>query len=203
LTDKANGLRVFDWAQDYKPNGRSNIKRGHWLEQTPEMRDARACRHTCGYCGFQTDTPAADGFCTECWGSEYLQLTELKLLRMLPCAQHLPDRAALTAQELTALTPRYTHAQLHGTTERDKARIARARARLTSDRDSAIKHAQAQFDGLTWLMDQGYKTDNVIYYHHTGKFAFGWRQPLSGDVLLATKALLVSFPFPHEIVETK
>src|SRR5262245_25066500 len=33
------GVRVFDWAQDYRPFGSDTIKRGHYLEQTEEMRE--------------------------------------------------------------------------------------------------------------------------------------------------------------------
>ena len=37
----SQGLRVFDWAQDYPINFPSPIKRGHYLKQTEEMRTAR------------------------------------------------------------------------------------------------------------------------------------------------------------------
>lgn len=57
VTDK--GLRVFDWAQDY-PHQLPHIRRGHWLEQTDEMREARANRVECGYTGSPLDPLPAD-----------------------------------------------------------------------------------------------------------------------------------------------
>lgn len=35
------GLRVSDWAQDHQPNYSLTIKRGYYLDQTDEMRQAR------------------------------------------------------------------------------------------------------------------------------------------------------------------
>src|SRR5215472_14446345 len=57
-TDK--GLRVFDWAKDYPIDFSPNIARGHWLEQTAEMREVRRNTVGCGYCGRQE--PAAKGY---------------------------------------------------------------------------------------------------------------------------------------------
>lgn len=39
---------------------------------------------------------------------------------------------------------------------------------------------------------------NVIYYDHTGRFGFGWREPLS-DVELSTVLDIISeFSFPYD-----
>ena len=125
-----NGFRVFDWAQDHPIGGMSpHVKRGHWLEITDEMRAIRRDTLSCGYCGkYAPAGKDAPPFHLDCIGSEYLKPDDLHLLRMLPVEQHHPKRAPLTAAERAELVPLYKDAQLHGRTERDKARIAKARA---------------------------------------------------------------------------
>jgi hypothetical protein len=195
--DGKNGHRVFDWAMDYKPNNNPNLKRGHWLEQTEEMRTARANRCKCGFCGNQMDMPDVPKFCPKCLDSEYLKSTELHLTRMQPIANEV--REPLTPDELAERLPLYKDAQLHGTTARGRARIAKRRADLLKERDSAIRNANTEYDGMIWLMDHGI-TEQPIYYNHTGRFCFGWR---SGGVDAAVKpdliAALDGFPFPFDI----
>ena len=192
-----SGHRVFDWAQDYMPNRNPNLKRGHWLEQTEEMRTMRANRCKCGYCGNQMDMPDVPAFCPNCLDSEYLKSTELHLTRMQPVAND--KRAALTEAELAERLPLYKDAQLHGSTARGKARIAKRRADIAKKRDAEIHHANVEHDGLLWLMDHGI-SEEPIYYSHTGKFGFGWR---SSGVDAAVKpellAALADFPFAYEI----
>ena len=196
--DSKNGLRVFDWAEDYPINFGANIKRGHWLEITPEMREARRNTCECGYCGRQE--PAAKGyvFCPHCIGSKYLKRSELDLLRMLPIDCKEP-RAPLTKAESDHLMPLYTHAQIHGNTERDKKRIADRRSRIIKDAETDIRNATIERDGMLWLIDHGITTDNVIYYKHTGKFSFGWSKPLESDVKSALLDVISEFPFEYEI----
>ena len=90
-------------------------------------------------------------------------------------------RAPLTPAERAHLLPLYVQAQTYGNTERDKARIAKARADLAAKFETVTRNATIERDGFTWLMDHGIKTDNVIYYSHTGRFGFGWREPLGPD----------------------
>lgn len=49
-------VRLFDWYEGIYPN--RDIKIGHWLEQTLEMKAIRQNTLACGYCGFQI-RPAA------------------------------------------------------------------------------------------------------------------------------------------------
>lgn len=197
VSDK--GLRVFDWAQDYRPNGCSTRKRGHWIEQTAEMKAARENTVCCGYCGKQE--PSAKGlvFCPHCLDSEYLTLDTLHLLRMLPTSLHNPNRGKLTAAEHEWLYPQFKSAQLHGTTERGKARIAKARKDLVIERDKAIYQATTKHDGMIWLLDKGLKIDNVIYYTHTDRFSFGWRQAVDDGVVSEILEIISEFPFNYEI----
>lgn len=194
----ASGLRVFDWAQDYKPNGNAWRKRGHWLEQTEEMRSIRANTCACGYCGKQEPISKGLKFCDACIGSEYLEPKELYLLRMLPIsAKH--ERAELTEAEKAYLLPIYKDAQLHGHTPRDKARITEKRAELEEDYKKAIKTAETEYKGFTWLLDHGIKTDNVIYYSHMNKFSFGWRKPIPAEIKSELLNTLKQFPYPFEL----
>lgn len=107
VTDK--GLRVFDWALDYKPDGwEKSIKQGHYLDLTPEMIEVRENRLKCGYCGKQydkRDTPAPPMFCTSCLGSEYLREKDLYLTRIGPVKGY--EYSTLTAEELEVLLPVY------------------------------------------------------------------------------------------------
>lgn len=196
VSDK--GLRVFDWAQDYRPYGSPTLKRGHWIEQTADMKSARDNTVACGYCGKQE--PAAKGltFCPHCIDSEYLTADTLHLTRMQYVSSK-GDRAKLSAAEHEWLYPQFKAAQLHGTTERGKARIAKQRADLIKERDAAIEKANAKFDGITWLMDNGLNVDNVIYYDHTQRFSFGWRKPISADMVSEILAVISEFPFLYEI----
>jgi hypothetical protein len=194
---------VFDWAEDVLPPWmRQSTKRGHYLDQTAEMREARHNTATCGYCGKQE--PAAKGytFCPHCIGSEYLKASELYLTRM-----HLvdiaEDRASLTEAERAQLLPLYKEAQLHGHTARDKARIAKERADIQREYEAAIRKATTKRDGLTWLMDRGIRTDNVIYYDHTETWCFGWRTPIGQDLIGDLHANLEGFPFKTEFKTEK
>lgn len=193
------GYRVFDWAMDSRyAHGNPNLKRGHWIEQTEEMRAVRANRCKCGYCGNQMTMPDVPAFCPQCLDSEHLKSDQLHLTRMQPIANN--ERAPLTEAELAERLPLYKAAQIHGSTERSKVRIAKRRARLVTGRDDTIKHANIEHDGNMWLMDRGI-TEEPIYYKHTGRFCFGWRN--DGGVDAAVKpeliAALEGFPFPYDV----
>lgn len=199
------GLRVFDWARDsIWVNGRENktIKRGHYLEQTAEMREIRRNTVKCLYCGAQEAAAKGYVFCPHCIGSEYLTEKDLKLTRMVPvCDLHRDDiYKELTEAEAAHLLPLFKEAQIHGHTERDKKRIAKQRETLAREYEIIrIARATTERDGFLWLMDHGIKTDNVIFYSHTGRFGFGWRKPLGETVLGDLLNLITEFPFSYDI----
>lgn len=193
------GLRIFDWAQDYIWTVPA-IKTGHWIDLTPEMREARRNTCACGYCGKQE--PAAKGyvFCPHCLGSEYLTVENLPLTRMAPVDVPLCfKRAPLTDAEQSYLLPLYRKAQLHGATAGDKARIAELRRGIEETYRAKTTNAKHERDGLIWLMDRGVKTDNVIYYAHKGQFCFGWRKPLDPTTKSDLLDIISEFPFDYEI----
>jgi hypothetical protein len=193
------GLRVFDWAQDYPVDFPQHIKRGHYLDITSEMTEARSRRHKCGYCGHQTDEPASDGFCDQCLDSQYLEVRDLDLLRMQPVKQDGKQRPPLTDDEAAAMLQRYKTAQTHGSTARCKARLAKQRKDIQHKRDITIDNANTEADGMLWLLDHGLNIDNVIYYKHTGRFAFGWRKPIDDALHSDLMDVLVEFPFDYDV----
>lgn len=192
------GLRVFDWAQDYFSTGQKKLKRGHWLEQTEEMRGIRKNTVKCGYCGHQE--PISDKmFCDKCLDSEYLKSNELHLLRLLPIVDDWSKIYPLNEQENNYLLPLYKDAQLHGLTERGKSGLARQRERIEKEYDDAVKNAKTKRDGMLWLLDRGIKIDNCIYYTHSDKFCFGCRSPVDETFKKELLDILVEFPFEYEI----
>lgn len=211
MVTETGGVRVFDYAlqSDSAPHAHGmsaprGVRRGHWLEQTNEMRALRAGTHTCGYCGTKYGQERAGTFCDSCIDSEYLEKKDLHLLRLLPLSDRKASRKPLTQTERNTLEPIYTEGRIRGVTERGKARMAKARADLIASRDKTIRIANTKFDGMTWIMDKGFSTDNVIFYDHmangAGVFSFGWRKPLDKETTDALLDLMSEFPFEYELV---
>lgn len=193
------GWRVFDWAQDYPIDFPKKIKRGHWIEQTDAMREIRRNTNACGYCGHKERAERGLVFCDRCRDNEYLKESDLNLTRMVAVDAKRGDRAELTEAEKAHLLPLYRHAQLHGSTERGKRRIAKERADVEKDLKRSLHVAQTKHDGLVWLMDHGVNTSNVIYHDHTDKFSFGWRQPCDASFVSGLLDIISEFPFSYEI----
>lgn len=193
-------LRVFDWALEFLPYNKF-LMRGHYLEQTAEMREIRRNTDRCGYCG--TQEPAAKGyiFCPHCIDSEYLKESDLKLTRM-KAVDYQGEREELSEAERAHLLPLYREAQTHGTTERGKARIAKLRVNLQTRYHKKIASANTERDGYSWLIDNGFgqlAADNVIFYDHTGRFGFGWRTPLDQYTLDRVLESISEFGWPYDI----
>lgn len=198
-----NGLRVFDLAIDaYLRNGMGvpskDIKRGHYVEFNQHLLDLREYVKKCGYCGKQSITAKDGDFCPHCIDSEYLRENDLPLTRM-QSIKFKGNRAPLTEQELLDYLPKYRQAQLHGTTERGIAYRTKQRVDLVKSAEKTIKHAEIERDGKLWLLDNGAKIENCIYYNHRGVFTFGWQKTLSRDMADTLTSILVEFPFEYEI----
>jgi hypothetical protein len=203
-------LRVFDWAEDYLPD--KKIKRGHYLAITPEMTAVRKHTVACGYCGHQESDTMAASFCPKCLGSEYLAEKDLHLTRLVPVSDK-SDRAPLTEEEASVLVPRWREAQGLGKQSRDVARLSKRRrdiAALVPDAEAkaaaSIKRAHTETNALTWLMDHGFlEIENVIYYKHTGRFSFGWRNALTPAQCSNLRDILDAqgdaFPYHYDIKE--
>lgn len=206
VTEK--GFRVFDWAEDHhssRPMGSMsgrNTRRGHYLDITPDMVALRHDWLKCGYCGAMEHRSAGLVFCPHCIDGEHLTESYLKLTRLRAVDDQRADFPELTAAERAERLPLYRAAQMHGATERGKARIAKLRRDIEAKRAKAMANATAEHDGMLWLLGHGFgqlAADNVIYYSHTSRFCFGWRKPL-GEAELSTVLDFVSdFPFPYEL----
>jgi hypothetical protein len=205
------GRRLFDHYEEYTDR---QFRRGHWLEITPEMAEARRVTLKCGYCGCQygphhkpAPEPVVEGggaFCLRCLDNEYLKPEELHLLRLAPVAEDdKRERAKLTEDERAVLMPLYVTRQTTGNDSRAKKRRDNARADGVKKFEKETAAATTERDGMLWLWDHNVSLDNVIYYSHTGKFSFGWRSPLSDEVASAFLDLLCEFPFPYELVTAK
>lgn len=202
ISDK--GLRVFDWAQDYKPDGwGKSIKQGHYLELTPEMVEVRSNRLTCGYCGKQydrRDNPPV--FCDNCLGSQHLKSTELHLTRVAPVGLKT-NREPLTAEETAVLVPRYEAEQAGKGSERSQKAREQYGQRIKRDYEEKRQKYEIQYLGKQWLFDVGCPLrlmENCIYYDHTGVFTFGWRDKLTeGSDLDWLMANMEKFPYAYTI----
>lgn len=192
-TAEGVNIRLFDWALDFEPYGNKHLKQGHYLEITQEMRDLRDNTYTCGYCGYQ-ELGSTRAFCPKCIGSQYLKAEDLRLTRMLPVSSKA-KRAELTDEERAELMPLYVQAQ----TAQDNKAIIKERERVIAKHAKTTADATTERDACLWLLDRGLRTDNVIYYTHTNRFCFGWRSPLSGELLSRTLDILAEFPYDYDI----
>lgn len=192
------GYRVFDWAEDYPINMPAHFKRGHYLVHTVEMAEVRRNTAGCGYCGKQEPAQKGNVFCPHCIDSEYLNVDNLHLTRM-QAVDCKTDRAELSEAEKAYLLPLYKAAQTHGTTERGRARIKKAYVDLHAEFERSTRKATIKRDGFLWLMDHGLNTANVIYYDHTDKFSFGWRNPVDDILVSEILEVISEFPFNYEI----
>lgn len=198
------GYRVFDWAEDYMPIGANKrIKKGHWLEQTEEMKAIRDNTLKCGYCGKQYAKVSAPVFCDACIDNQYLIEKDLRLLRLYPISTDVKQFPELNEEEQAFLLPRYRERQMFGITERGKARRAKEKADIERAYLKETRSAQRKHDGLLWLWEKGISLDNVIYYDHTDTFSFGWRKPLEPELENRMKELLEGFPFTYEFKKEK
>lgn len=188
------GHRLFDWHESIAPNRK--IKSGHYLIVTDEMKDIRENVHKCGYCGSHHHKDEGYIFCPDCLGSKYLTEGQLNLTRMVPVSFN-GNRPELSVREKAKLLPKFVDAQIHGNTERDKKRIAKTRKDLKEKRDKVIQNARTEHDGFIWLMDNGIKTDNVIYYKD--QFCFGWRSPIGEAEYSKLVDVLCEFPYDYEV----
>lgn len=191
--DGHNGYRVFDWYEGIVPN--RSIKSGHYLEITAEMRDIRRNTLVCGYCGKHEPKASGKKMCDKCLGSEYLKQEDLFLLRLLPVATHNPKRKPLTEAERTSILPAFFEAVKAARTVRFQKRIADLREKVEADLAKALKER----DGMIWLLERDYDTNNVIYYSHENVFQFGWRHPLTGSEVSKALDVVREFPFRYRI----
>jgi hypothetical protein len=74
---------------------------------------------------------------------------------------------------------------------------------INADLQNKLATMTTERDGMIWLVNHDLPTDNAIFYSHTGRFCFGWRNPITGDAKTQLLARLDGFPFPYDIQEGK
>ena len=201
--------RLFDWflqahhGGGYRDSAPQNIRRGHYLAMTDEMRRVRAETAACGYCGKQRPMKGAPAFCPACIGSEYLKPEDFKLTRLRPVAA-TGDRAPLSAEEQEERLAAYQEAQREGAKTRAGAKLTAFRARVIAKAEKKTRDAATERDGFLWLLEHdlgGLAADNCIFYSHTGRFGFGWRAKLSDDLAAEVMGKLSDegFPYPYDV----
>jgi hypothetical protein len=188
--------RVFDAVRYVEHTGRtSHLIYGQYLDITPAMIEVREREQKCGYCGAGYWDGAACGYCVKCLGTKYLKREDLHLLQLLPVARSSGAKRALTANQLAECSAAYDAAQA-------AAFLVRAEKKRIDARHAAevkFENARIERDAILWLLDHGIDPDNCIYYPHTGRFCFGWREPLTDEAFseLTTK-LGAEFPFDYD-----
>ncbi len=187
--------RVLDWYEEWKGE-KSHWKCGHYLEITQEMRDIRDNHIHCGYCGNIVEKSTGMVFCNKCLNSPYLKQEELWMLRMLPISSSDKKRSkTLTQEETEYLLPLYIEAQ----TKLKEKVTAELRENLKKRRDKVVDNANIEYNAMIWLLDHGLTIENWIYYDHQNEFCFGWRNPVSKEVVDAVSEILKQFPYKYTI----
>ena len=181
-----------------------HIKEGYYIRQNPEMIAVLQGTAKCGYCDHQAPVGEKD-FCDKCISSPYLEVSQLRLLRMEPI--EAPERRSgetlkiprgarpLSEEELAVVIPRYMEAQ----TKLREQQAAKLRAEVEAGLSKVIELATIKRDGMIWILDAGIPTENLIFYSHTRTFCFGWRNPVSKKVRAELVEKLKQFPFKFEI----
>lgn len=196
------GLRLHNKAEFEWPA--LHIKEGYYIRQNPEMIAVLQGTAKCGYCDRQAPVGEKD-FCDNCISSPYLEVANLRLLRMEPI--EAPERrtgkplktprgaSPLSEDELAVIMPRYVEAQ----TKLREQQEAKLRAEVEAGLSKVIELATIKHDGILWILDAGIPTENLIFYPHTRTFTFGWRNPVSKEVRAELVEKLKQFPFDFEI----
>jgi hypothetical protein len=189
--------RIFDWYEAIYPN--KNIKAGHYLVITDEIRNIRHNVNKCGYCGAHYWNEKGLVFCDQCLDSKYLQEGDLGLLRLVPVDSEKKGRGILSDAERKHLLPLYMQAQTQATTIRQENKAIEKRKRIEKEYRDTINAATIEHDGMIWFLNRNINIDNCIYYKHTNKFCFGWRTAVSDNICSQLLDIISEFPFDYEI----
>lgn len=200
----AEGFRLHNKASFEWPA--LHIKEGYYIRQNPQMISVLQGTAKCGYCGHHAPVGEKD-FCDKCIYSPYLEVSQLRLLRMEPI--EAPERRTgktlkiprgarpLSEEELAVVMPRYMEAQ----TKLQEQQAAKLRAVIKRNLEQKIELAETDAKGMLWLLDAGISVENLIFYPHTKTFCFGWRNPVSKEVRAELVEKLKQFPFDFDIKE--
>jgi hypothetical protein len=62
-----------------------------------------------------------------------------------------------------------------------------------------IENSKIELAADQWLIEHDVDIDNVIYYDHTGRFCFGWRNKINAAESCELVTKLVGFPYQYDI----
>lgn len=184
------GLRVFDWAEAIYPN--SKIKEGQYLDITDEMREIRENTYKCGYCGKNYYNPNAL-WCEDCISSEYLKEEDYRLLRLVSVSNDGKWKYKDTPP--ADLVEKIKDAQRIARLNRLEKDKRQDRINIEKKREAA----ETEYQAFKWLIEHDQDVKNVIYYNHTGRFCFGWREPLTEAEKSRLLDVLCEFPFDYDL----
>ena len=102
----------------------------------------------------------------------------------------------LTDAERAHLLPIFEEAQKKGRLERWEKRKADTRRRMARK----VEQAKIEEEATLWLIERGIDPELFIYYNHTGRFCFYWREPANEEQYKRLLDKLGSeFPFDYDI----
>lgn len=196
-TEERSGYRVFGWYEYIFPNGK--IKEGYYLVKSDELSAALDAQRICGHCGYRTEDEI--DFCPSCLGSKYLKEEKLHLTQMLPVSRSNEKRPKLSGKTLAKRSDAFREAQAEQA-EKDRAQQAERRLTLAQKLedefqpavDSYAAELRKKTDAKIYVLRQGYDLDNLIYYSHTGRFCWGWRNSIPEEAAEELKVKLKDFP---------
>lgn len=197
--NSVEGYRLFFWYEHAGIGWDSdkNRKHGYYLSgDIAELKEAQANQLVCGYCGKRYQKKETkNAFCVSCIGSEYLDKSDLNLLRLLPVSDQ-SKREELSENEKDHLLPLYEQKQ----NESGKARILKEIERKKKSLLRAQEEHQKESDCLKALLDLEIY-HKPIYYSHKGIFCFNWDDSLKEEELkeLAEKLSMSELPYQFEI----
>jgi hypothetical protein len=193
-----SGARLFNWSENVYLN--RSIRTGCWIEQNAAMAEVLRNTHKCGFCGKQEPAQKGYVFCPHCIDSEFLTKDRLPLTRMVPVRDERKKRAELTQAEKDYLYPLYDEAQKNGKTARGIARLTKAKADIERQFEKTVRVATVKRDAARWIVANiPGALDNWIYYDHTDRHCFGWRNLLTDDEVSALLDVISEFPFQYEL----
>lgn len=158
-------FRVFDWYEVIYPN--RDLKRGHYLEITDEMRSARDHTKECGFCGHQEPVSTGNEFCPRCPASRYLDTPQHPLLVLLPVST---DRGMTTfSVEIMSRLEGYIETKRNAAFD---AAYRDSREKVDDDAERDILRITMRRNGYWWLLDHRVPLNDWHFHQDSETFSY-------------------------------
>lgn len=197
-----NGIRAFLWAEYDYPN--TDIKEGYFLiDSCNTLKKLLASTYGCGFCGVQYDAAQAlelDYACPSCIASRYLTLDNLNLLHLLPLNAPRNTVRRFSPEKFKLMADRMTAAKWEVQSAVEARYFPETRKAETDIHNAKVAKMEKELNAKLWLLDNGIKINDFIFYHHTGRGCFGWHgDGVDQQAADKLKTLLVNCPFEYDI----